>query len=409
MRRLIPIIIIIFCFITSCNSNTSEISDKSLLKDKKESESRIITGAERLSAYLDIMRGKRVGLVVNQTSMVGQSHLVDTLLSKEISIKNIFAPEHGFRGTADAGEKISDGKDPRTGIPVTSLYGKTKKPTSEMLDGLDLLVFDIQDVGTRFYTYISTMSYVMEACAENGIPILVLDRPNPNGNYVDGPVRKAGNESFVGLHPVPVVHGMTVGEYAQMVNGEGWLKDGIQCDLRIIKCLNYDHSAEYVLPVKPSPNLPNQRSIYLYPSLCFFEGTVFSVGRGTNKQFQVVGHPDNEIGDFKFTPVSMPGAKYPKHENEACKGLYINDRSDKELFNQQYLDLSYVVNMYQSFENKSSFFTKNNFFDLLTGDKNIRVMIQKGMNAEQIRTSWLPEVNEFKEIRKQYLLYEDFE
>ncbi|HFB99297.1 MAG TPA: DUF1343 domain-containing protein, partial [Phaeodactylibacter sp.] len=249
-------------------------------------------GAAQMESYLPMLKNKSVALLVNQTSMVGKTHLVDTLLKQNINVQKIFAPEHGFRGNADAGEHVKDGKDAKTGIPLVSLYGKNRKPSPAYLEGIDVVVFDVQDVGVRFYTYISTLSYVMEACAENNIDFMVLDRPNPNGHYVDGPVLKKGFESFIGLHHVPVVHGMTVGEYAKMVNGEGWLKNKIKCKLIVIPCKHYTHQTFYELPIKPSPNLPNIRSVYLYPSLGFFEGTQVSVGRGTTKQFQIYGHPD---------------------------------------------------------------------------------------------------------------------
>ena len=322
-------------------------------------------GAERLDAYLSKLKNKNIALLVNQTSVVGNEHLVDVLLKNDVSIKKIFAPEHGFRGQADAGEKVKDGKDAKTGIPLISLYGKNKKPTAEHLSGIDLVVFDIQDVGARFYTYISSMSYVMEACAENDVAFMVLDRPNPNGHYIDGPILKEDYSSFVGLHPIPVVHGMTVGEYAQMVNGEGWLRNGVKCNLTVIRCGNYDHQTFYDLPIKPSPNLPNLTSIYLYPSLCFFEGTTASIGRGTNTQFQVIGHPDFQQGGYNFTPVSMAGAKYPKHENKKCNGFDLTELPHSEFQERGQLNLNYLIQFYKNFPNKKSFFLENKFFDKL--------------------------------------------
>ena len=277
------------------------------VEELPEKPENVIVGAERTAAYLPLIKDKKVGLVVNQTSTIGKVHLVDSLVRLGIDIQAVFAPEHGFRGEADAGAKITDGKDPKTGVSIISLYGKKRKPGAEDLKGLDWVIFDIQDVGARFYTYISTMHYVMEACAEHNVPFLVLDRPNPNGHYVDGPVRESEYQSFVGMHEIPVVHGMTVGEYAQMVNAEGWLTKGMQCKLKVVTCENYDHKTAYELPIKPSPNLPNIRSIYLYPSLCFFEGTVASVGRGTDTQFQVYGHPDYaQTAPHVFMPVSKP-------------------------------------------------------------------------------------------------------
>ena len=283
-----------------------------------------VCGAQDTENYLHFLEGKSVGVVANQTSLIGETHLVDSLLSLGVNVKRIFTPEHGFRGSADAGAKVTGGKDEKTGIEIASLYGKTKKPTPEMLQDIDVMLFDLQDVGVRFYTYISTLSYVMEACAEQRIPVVVLDCPNPNGFYIDGPVLKTENKSFVGMHPVPVVYGMTIGEYGQMVNGEGWLKGGIHCDLTVIPVPDYDRNAIYELPVKPSPNLPNWESVYLYPSLCFFEGTIVSVGRGTEKPFQIFGHPDLR-GDFTFTPESKGGASKPMFEGERCRGFELTD------------------------------------------------------------------------------------
>lgn len=364
----------------------------------------LLTGAAQIDAYFRLIGEHKIGLVVNQTSQVESVHLVDTLLDLGVNIQKIFAPEHGFRGTADAGEKVKDGKDLQTGLPIISLYGKNKKPSAEMLNGLDMVVFDIQDVGARFYTYISTMTYVMEACAEQNIPVLILDRPNPNGHYVDGPVLE-DKSSFVGLHKIPVVHGMTVAEYARMVNGEGWLKNGIKCKLSYVKCQNYDHNTPYELPVKPSPNLPNARSIYLYPSLCFFEGTAFSVGRGTDQQFQIIGHPDNAIGNYEFTPVSKSGAKYPKHENKLCKGLDLTTISANEVRRKAQLQLGYLIEMYQAFPDKENFFNENNFFDLLAGSTTLQAQIKAGKTEAEIRESWQEGLDKFKLIRQKYLLY----
>jgi len=277
-------------------------------------------GAEQTSSYFPLLEGKRIGMVVNQTSNVNGKSLVDVLLNEKFDIKKIFSPEHGFRGEADAGAQVKDGKDVRTGLPIISLYGKNKKPSAAQFSGLDAIIFDIQDVGARFYTYISTMHYVMQTAAEVNIPVIVLDRPNPNGHFVDGPVMEEAYSSFVGMHKIPIVHGMTIGEYARMINGEGWLGENLSCDLEVIRCKNYDHKTAYVLPIKPSPNLPNNLSIYLYPSLCLFEGTNVSVGRGTDKQFQIIGHPDAKIGNDFFTPKPRPGATSPKHNGKQCRG-----------------------------------------------------------------------------------------
>lgn len=402
---------------TKCKekNNTSQIEDEPHQEEIGEStvELKIYPGAEQMKEYISQLQNKNVALLVNQTSVVDNTHLVDTLLQQGISIKKIFAPEHGFRGKADAGEQVKDGKDSKTGIPLISLYGKNKKPSVEHLRGIDIVVFDIQDVGARFYTYISSMSYVMEACAENNIDFMVLDRPNPNGHYVDGPVLKKEYSSFIGLHPVPVVHGMTVGEYAKMVNNQGWLKNGVACDLTVIKCVGYDHSSIstflFKLPVKPSPNLPNIRSIYLYPSLCFFEGTTVSAGRGTNKQFQIYGHPDFKQGDFTFTPKPMPGAKYPKFDGKECNGFDLTNLDLKEFQEDGRLNLRYLMHFYENFENKKDFFLENKFFDKLAGSATLRWQIINGKSEDEIRNSWQKDLETFKKIRARYLLYPDFE
>lgn len=366
------------------------------------------TGAEQMEKYLPLLENKRVALVVNQTSMIGDQHLVDTLLSKGITIEKVFAPEHGFRGDADAGEKIENSIDPVTKLPIISLYGDNKKPTREQLENVDLVIFDIQDVGTRFFTYISTMHYMMEACAENNKKLIILDRPNPNGDYVDGPVLDMEFQSFVGMHPIPVLHGLTVGELAQMINGQGWLANGAKCEIAIIKVANYTHKTSYSLPVKPSPNLPNDQSIQLYPSLCFFEGTVMSVGRGTYFPFQVIGYPDENFGKFTFTPVSIEGmAKSPKLENEKCYGVDLR-KTDVA----RELDLNYILGFYNQYkanntEKQKSFF--NSFFKLLAGTNQLRQQIEAGLSEEEIRESWEKDLIAYKDMRKKYLLYPDFE
>ena len=367
-------------------------------------------GSENFDKYLPIIKEKRVAIIGNQTSMVGSVHLVDTLLSLGVDVRKVFAPEHGFRGNADAGEKVADGKDSKTGLPILSLYGrKNRKPNSEKLLDVDVVIFDIQDVGARFYTYISTMHYVMEACAEQHKKMIILDRPNPNGFYVDGPILKSGNESFVGMHPVPIVHGMTIGEYSQMINGEKWLAKGVQCDLLVVKCKNYQHSDFYELPIKPSPNLPNMASIYLYPSLCLFEGTNVSIGRGTQKPFQIIGSPLMAETDFSFTPKPTPGAKHPKLDGEKCNGYDLEDFGEHYLRSLGKLYLHWVVAIYQESSNKADFFRKDGFFKLLTGDKKIREMIETGKDANEIWESFQDEVKLFKITRKKYLLYSDFE
>ena len=365
----------------------------------------LMTGAEQLSAYLPLLQGKNIVLTVNHTSLIKGRHLADTLLTAGVNITRIFAPEHGFRGTADAGETVNNGKDTVTGLPVVSLYGKRKKPLLSDLEGIDMVIFDIQDVGARFYTYISTMTYVMEACAEQNIPVLVLDRPNPNGNYIDGPILEKEFSSFVGLHPVPTVHGMTVGEYARMVNGEGWLKNGVQCDLTVIPCRNYNREMYYELPVPPSPNLPNARAVALYPSLCFFEGTTVNAGRGTDKQFQVYGSPFAGAGDYYYTPVSRPGAKYPKHENRECRGYDFTDLPPDKLHQRKRLTIRYLLDFYQNYPDKDNFFLPNNFFDKLAGTDKFRKAIQAGKTEAEIREMWRPGLEDFNVRRAPYLLY----
>ena len=362
-----------------------------------------IPGSCQIELYRDMLQGKSVAVVANQTSMVGQIHLVDNLLSIGINIKVIFAPEHGFRNLADAGEMIENGKDPETGISLISLYGTHRKPASGDLAGIDVVIFDIQDVGARFYTYISTLHNLLEACAENHVKCLVLDRPNPNGFYFDGNILDTIYRSFVGMDPVPIVHGMTVGEYAQMINGEGWLKNGVKCDLTVIKCKNYTHKTFYELPVKPSPNLPNQNSVYLYPSICFFEGTNVSLGRGTLFPFQVYGSPKLPDKGFSFTPESVPGAKNPPLLGVKCYGTDLRDALKKKIVPKPNINLDWIISAYNDFPEKDKFFTK--YFDTLAGGPGLREQIQKGMSAEQIRETWKEGLAKFGKIREKYLLY----
>ena len=360
-----------------------------------------VSAALQLEEYLPFIESKRVGMVGNQTSIVGKTHLVDTLLSLGIDVSKIYTPEHGFRGTADAGAKVNSGKDEKTGIPIISLYGKNKKPTPEMLQDIDVILFDLQDVGVRFYTYISTMSYVMEAAAENDIPVIVLDRPNPNGFYVDGPVLKAENKSFVGMHQVPVVYGMTIGEYAWMVNDEGWLKDSIKCDLTVISVKDYHRNAIYELPVKPSPNLPNWESVYLYPTLCFFEGTNVSVGRGTETPFQIYGHPDMR-GSYTFTPKSTSGASKPLLEGQRCRGENLVEYAYDYVHNENQLHLEWIIDAYLQLKDKGFF---KDYFRLLSGDNQLQRDIENGKSADEIRASWNDGLDTFKAIRAKYLMY----
>ncbi|TRO65423.1 exo-beta-N-acetylmuramidase NamZ family protein [Christiangramia sabulilitoris] len=399
-----------FIGILSCgntNHETLNNSENSVAStDTLQSNSEIILGANRTREYLPLLKNKKVAIIGNQTSIIktrkgDYTHLVDSLLSLNINIKKVFAPEHGFRGTADAGEIVKDGIDTKTGLPVVSLYGSNKKPSAETLQGIDILIFDIQDVGARFYTYISTLHYIMEAAAENNIPLIILDRPNPNGHYIDGPLLKKEHSSFVGMHPVPVVHGMTIAEYAQMINGENWLKDGIKAELNIIALKNYDHTKSYSLPRKPSPNLPNEKAINLYPSLCFFEGTNVNAGRGTDKQFQVFGSPylNQNYYDFSYTPQSKDGATNPKHLGNKCFG--------RDLTNSEYLsalNLEWLIEAYEHTSNKKEFF--NSFFTKLAGTKKLQAQIESGWSLNQIRDSWKEDLSSYDLMRKKYLLYQ---
>ena len=356
------------------------------------------TGAEQTQNYLPLLQNKQIALVVNQTSTISQTHLVDSLLQLNIKIKSIFAPEHGFRGDADAGAHVSNGKDKKTGLPIISLYGTNKKPTPEQLKSIDLIIFDIQDVGSRFYTYISTMHYVMEACAEQNIPLLILDRPNPNGMYVDGPVLDMNFQSFVGMHPIPVLHGLTVGELAQMINGEKWLKDKITCNITIIPCENYTHQTKYSLPIKPSPNLPNDQAIALYPSLCFFEGTIVSVGRGTDKPFQLYGHNSWKT-NFSFIPKSTLGATNPPLKDQTCYGFDLSEEQHKGF------TLDYLIKAYQITPDKSSFISSSSFFNKLVGNGILSEQLKKGLSENEIRKTWETDLNNYKKLKEKYLLY----
>ena len=371
-------------------------------------EKQVIVGAEQTGEYLPFIKNKTVAIVANQTSLIRKTHLVDSLVSLGVKIKCVFAPEHGFRGEAGAGEEIKNGADVQTGIPVVSLYGNHLKPSKEDLQDVDWIIFDIQDAGARFYTYISTLQYVMEACAENNIPLLILDRPNPNGYYIDGPVLERKYASFVGMNPVPIVHGLTVGEYAQMLLGEKWLKDSLQCTIKIVKCINYDHNSFYTLPVKPSPNLPDMTSVYLYPSLCLFEGTIISVGRGTPYPFQVIGYPGFKDGDFSFVPVNIPGtAKNPPYENKECRGFDLREFGAEYVKNYKGLYLFWLKAFYDSAPDKSKFFT--DFFNKLAGTDQLQQQIKSGWSEEKIKESWQPSLTRYKQTRKKYLLYRDFE
>ncbi len=368
----------------------------------------ITPGAEMINDYLFLLKGKGVGVLANQTSMVQKTHLVDTLKSLNVKIKAVFAPEHGFRGEASDGAHIKDGFDVKSGVKVISLYGDKKTPSKSDMEGIDIMIFDIQDVGARFYTFSSTLQYIMEVCAEKGIPLIVLDRPNPNGFYVDGPVLDIELKSFIGLNEIPIVHGLTLGEYAQMLNGEGWLKNKLKCDIRLIRVQNYSHKDKYKLPVLPSPNLQNMSAIYLYPSLCLFEGTQVSLGRGTDKPFQLIGFPDFKDGKMKFTPRSIPGVSdNPPYKNKECSGIDLSDFGNSVMPDKRQVYLYWLISMYKAYPEKDKFFIP--YFEKLAGTKDLRKQIESGMSEEEIRKSWEPKLGEYKKMRKKYLLYTDFE
>lgn len=363
-----------------------------------------IPGAYHTEQYLHLLKGKQVALVVNHTSVIGKTHLADSLLALGVQVKRIFAPEHGFRGTADAGAHIDNEVDAKTGLALVSLYGKHKKPTPEDLQGIDVVLFDIQDVGTRFYTYSSTLLYVQEACAENKVKLLVLDRPNPNGHYVDGPVLDPSKfASFVGLTAIPIVHGLTMGEYAQMLNGEGWLANKVVCDLQVIPVSSYTHKSVVHVAIAPSPNLPNDQSIALYPSLCLFEPTVVSVGRGTNTQFQVIGTPNSAAGEYTFTPMPLPGAMDPPLKGQLCYGKDLREVATRKMG----FSLHYLMEMFEKTGRKESFFTSPAFFDKLAGTDAIRLGLLAGKTEQEIRATWEPALKAYKEMRKRYLIYQD--
>tara|TARA_Y100001933_G_scaffold66802_1_gene67155 strand:- start:198 stop:1424 length:1227 start_codon:yes stop_codon:yes gene_type:complete len=401
--KLLGLVLFFVFLLFSCQSHP-ERSERSLqIGDSKVfKDSSLILGAERLDELIGIIGDRTIAIVGNQTSILSNStHLVDTLLSRDVKLVKVFSPEHGFRGTVSAGQKIDNSKDNKTGLPIVSLYGDHKKPTRQDLKGLDLVIFDIQDVGVRFYTYISTLHYVMEACAEVGLPVLILDRPNPNGDYVDGPVLEIAHKSFVGMHPVPVVHGMTIGEYALMINGERWLKDSIQCDLQILECQNYHHAMRYSLPVPPSPNLRSDISIRLYPSLCFFEGTTISVGRGTAQPFELYGHPRMDKGNFSFKPKSMMGAMYPKHLNLTCGGVNLN----KEPLDSRFT-LRYLLDALSIIGDPVSTINRKNFFVLLSGTETLYNQIVNGLSEDEIRKTWQRDLAAYSEVRARYLKYD---
>ena len=403
-----PFLKISFCFIffiiisISCSARKREVKEnkKSVIEKSNDNlKTEIKTGADNYSTYLPILKDKKIGIVTNQTGILSNKmHVVDFLLEKNITIQKIFAPEHGFRGTADAGEHVVDGKDSKTGLSIISLYGDNKKPKPDQLAGIDIIVFDLQDVGARFYTYISSLHYIMEACAENNIPLLILDRPNPNGSIVDGPILEPAFSSFVGMHTIPLLHGMTIGEYAKMINGEKWLKNKVSCKLTVIPCINYNRKMDYSLPVKPSPNLPNDQAVNLYASLCLFEGTNVSVGRGTETQFQIYGSPYLPKSNFSFIPKPNFGAQNPVYNGIECYG---EDLSAVTKVNR--LELKWLIKAYQTTTNKSKFF--NPFFTKLAGTKKLQQQIENETSETEIRESWKKGLVEFKEMRSKYLIY----
>lgn len=365
---------------------------------------KIMPGAESVNEYLPLLKGKKVAILTNQTGIIGNKSVVDSLLSLKVNIVAIMSPEHGFRGDADAGEHVASSVDEKTGIPIKSLYeGNTGKPSAELIKSIDILVFDLQDVGVRFYTYLTTMARMMEAVAENGKKMIVLDRPNPIGFYVDGPILDMKYKSGVGWLPIPTVHGMTLGELAMMINGEKWLSNSIQCDVTVIKCKNYTHASKYQLPVRPSPNLPDMRSIYLYPSTCYFEATPVSLGRGTLKAFQMYGHPNMKGYNYSFTPKSIPGAKTPPQLNRECFGVDLTTSPSIDEINNKGIDLSYVIDAYKNLNLDDHFF--RSFFENLIGRDYVRKMIMAGKSAQEIKAVWADDVKKFKEQRKPYLLY----
>ena len=403
------IFILFLCFSAyACGNKTTPTlnATTSITKSINTEETPIICGACHTENYFNILVGQNVAIVANQSSLCKQTHLLDTLIGSNINVVKVFCPEHGFRGDADAGAIISNDIDSKTGIPIVSLYGSNKKPLPEQLQNIDIILFDLQDVGARFYTYISSLHYVMEACAEQGIKLIVLDRPNPNGYYVDGPILDTAYRSFIGMHPVPIVHGMSIGEYAKMINGEGWLKDSVKCNLEIVLCSGWNHSMPYNLPVRPSPNLPNYRSIQLYPSLCLLEGTAISIGRGTNKQFQIIGHPEYHNWDsatYIFRPMPNFGSQNPKLNGQTCYGFDLSESSTFFKCDTTQLNIDFLIYCYNHYPYKEKFFTSS--FELLSGGAELKTQIINGVSEDEIRNSWETQLTEFKNTRNKYLLY----
>ncbi len=396
-------LLLISLFVAACgNSQTNTETDRSVQTIIDQTKNPIKTGADQPELYLDLLKNKRIGLVVNQSSLVKGKHLLDFLLENKINVVKIFAPEHGFRGNVDRGNNVKSEIDVKTGLPIVSMFGKNRRPTDEQIKDIDIMVFDIQDAGARFFTYISSMNEVMEACASNSKELIVLDRPNPLGDYIDGPVRQAKFKSFVGMHPIPIVHGLTVGELARMINGEKWLEGGKICKLKVVKIANYNHSMHYSLPVKPSPNLPNDLSIRLYPSLCFFEATEISIGRGTLFPFQVIGYPDPIFGDSLFIPKDIEGMQMdPEQEGKVCYGVDLRNLKPNEI----QFSLKYIIDFYQKFKDKDKFFSRPEWFNLLAGNDILIEQIKKGLSEQEIKASWKTELDNYKKMREKYLLY----
>ncbi|MDG1728812.1 MAG: DUF1343 domain-containing protein [Algibacter sp.] len=402
-----PIIIGIVLVMISCASKVKNgLNEETEVPNQFENDSSIVVGANQTEMYLPLLKGKRIGIVANQTSVIFKNdntntHLVDSLVALNMDVKKVFSPEHGFRGRVDAGEIVKDDIDTKTNLPIVSLYGKNKKPTKEQLEGLDIVVFDIQDIGVRFYTYISTLHYLMEACSENNIPVLILDRPNPNGQYIDGPTMEKQHQSFLGMHPIPLVYGMTIGEYAQMVNGEKWLSNEARCDITIIPCANYTHNKTYSLLIRPSPNIPNDQSIKLYPSLGLFEGTNVNAGRGTEFQFQRYGAPflNPETMTFTYTPHANFGAKHPKHKSELCYGEDLSNATIKDE-----MTLKWIIKAYENTTDKSLFFLTDGFTKH-AGTNKLQKQIEAGLSEEAIKATWQDDLERFKKTRKTYLIY----
>lgn len=404
MKKLM-ILSLLLCLTACTHAQTSPKADGEGVAIEEVAPAQILTGDQQTALYFPLLEGKRIGVYSNQTGMAGEEHIVDLLKRGGFNIIYILSPEHGFRGDADAGEKVDNSVDAKTGLPIISLYNQQGgKPDAKTMQQIDVLVMDIQDVGLRFYTYYITMCRLMDACAEQGKELIILDRPNPNGMYVDGPILDMKHKSGVGWLPIPVVHGMTLGELAQMVNGEKWLPQGRQCKLTIIPCANYTHQSRYELTIAPSPNLPNMKSIYLYPSTCLFEGTVMSLGRGTDKPFQIYGHPQMKAQPYSFTPRSKPGATNPPQKDKLCYGKDLSTLEDDAII-QGGLNLDYVIDAYQNLKMGDKFFTS--FFEKLIGVDYVRQMIKQGKSAEEIKARWEPDVEKFKEQRKRYLLYEE--